>query len=322
MSSFLNTKQLKSIMSSSPSRQAPPILVTGAAGSVGGVGRTLTKLLLDNGHRVRAMVRRQDERAEALASLGAEVLVGDLLDLKSVHAAIEGCARVYFSMSVSASYLEASVNAAAVARHHGVEAFVNMSQMTVSQMSITETTPSPQQRLHWLAEQALNWSGLPVVHVRPTVFMEGFFQQMCAPLLQRSNVISLPMGDGKTSPIAGADVARALAAILDDPAPHIGRIYNLAGPQSESWSFYAGEFSEALGRPITYQDIAPEAWRERLVAWGLPSHLIDHLMTIAALNRQNRFDRASDDMAALTGTPAMSLREFVRRHAAAYAASA
>src|SRR4029453_5891806 len=30
-------------------------------------------------------------------------------------------------------------------------------------------------KLHWLAEQALNWSGLPVVHVRPTVLLEGFF---------------------------------------------------------------------------------------------------------------------------------------------------
>ncbi len=103
---------------------------------------------------------------------------------------------------------------------------------------------------------------------------------------------------------------------------HIGRTYNLAGPRSETWSFYAGEFSEALGRPITYADIAPEAWRDRLVAWGLPSHLIDHLTTTASLTRQNRFERASDDMAALTGTPAMGLREFVQRHAAAYATSA
>ena len=55
-------------------------------------------------------------------------------------------------MSVSALYLEATVNTAAAARHHGVEAFVNMSQMTVSQMSITETTESPQHKLHWLAE--------------------------------------------------------------------------------------------------------------------------------------------------------------------------
>lgn len=58
-----------------------PILVTGAAGAVGGVGRTLTELLLARGHRVRAMVRREDERAEALRQLGAEVVQGDLTDL-------------------------------------------------------------------------------------------------------------------------------------------------------------------------------------------------------------------------------------------------
>lgn len=67
----------------------------------------------------------------------AEVVVGDLADLQSVHLAIEGCKRIYFSMSVSAAYLEATVNFAAVARHRGVEAIVNMSQMSVKGMSIT-----------------------------------------------------------------------------------------------------------------------------------------------------------------------------------------
>jgi len=33
------------------------------------------------------------------------------------------------------------------------------SQMTVTQMSITESTDSPQHKLHWLAEQALSWNG-------------------------------------------------------------------------------------------------------------------------------------------------------------------
>ena len=53
--------------------------------------------------------------------------------------------------------------------------FVNISQMTVSQMSLTEMTDSPQQRQHWLGEQVLNWSGLPVVHIRATVFLQNFF---------------------------------------------------------------------------------------------------------------------------------------------------
>ena len=128
-----------------------------------------------------------------------------------------------------ADYLTATINTAAVARHHGVEAFVNMSQMTVTQMSITESTDSPQHKLHWLAEQALSWSGLPVVTVRPTVFLEGFFLQLAAPGVRASDELALPLGGGKTSPISAVDVARAVAVILDDPAPHIGQIYDLAG---------------------------------------------------------------------------------------------
>src|SRR5258705_3308675 len=149
------------------------ILVTGAAGRVGAVGRTVTELLLKQGKAVRAMVRNEDERAQALRDMGAEVVVGDLLDLDSMHRAIAGCETMYFGMSVSDTYLAATVNAAAVAKHHDVKALINMSQMTLAQMSITETTPSPQHKLHWLAQQGLKWAGLPVVHVRPTVPLEG-----------------------------------------------------------------------------------------------------------------------------------------------------
>ena len=138
----------------------------------------------------------------------------------------------------------------AVARHHGVEAFVSMSQMTVTQMSITETTESPQHKLHWLAEQALSWSGLPVVTVRPTVFLEGFFLLLAAASVRDADELALPMGAGKTSPVSSVDVARAVAVILDDPAPHIGHIYDLTGPESAELDYYAGVFSEALGRTI------------------------------------------------------------------------
>ena len=130
-----------------------PILVTGAAGDIGAIGRHLTAMLLAKGHKVRALVRREDGRAEGLRRLGAEVVQGDLTDLASTHRAVEGCARLYFGMSVSAAYLEATVNVAALARHHGVGAFVNMSQMTVTQMIITKITGSPQHKLHWLARQ-------------------------------------------------------------------------------------------------------------------------------------------------------------------------
>src|SRR5260370_25226133 len=131
------------------------ILVTGAAGTLGAVGRTVTDLLLQRGLSVRAMVRREDDRAAALRAAGAEVVVGDLLEPADVYRVVLGCGRVYFGMSVSAGYLEATVTVATVARELGVDALVNMSQMTVSQMSIQNTTSRGQQRQHWLSEQAI-----------------------------------------------------------------------------------------------------------------------------------------------------------------------
>ena len=285
---------------------------------MGAVGRTVAELLLKQGKAVRAMVRSDDERAQSLRNKGAEVVVGDLLDLDSMHRVIAGCDTMYFGMSVSDAYLAATVNTAAVARHHGVKAFINMSQMTLSQMSVTETTASPQHKLQWLSEQALNWSGLPVVHVRPTVFFEGFFLTLTADSVKQSNQIRLPFGEGKTSPISAEDVARAVATLLENPQPHIGKIYHLTGPQSENMHFYAQEYSKALGRTITYRDIPVEAWREGLLKHGLPVHLVNHLATMADLHRVGRYDRMSEDVRMLTGQTPLSLQDVVRKNAARF----
>src|SRR4051812_29385455 len=147
------------------------ILVTGAAGQLGAVGRTVTGLLLERGLPVHALVRREDDRAAALRAAGAEVVVGDLLDPADVHRAVQGTRRVYFGMSVSAGYLEATVTMAAVAREVGVDALVNMSQMTVSQMDIHNTTPSRQQRQHWLRGQGPAPARPPGVPRPPTLVL-------------------------------------------------------------------------------------------------------------------------------------------------------
>src|SRR5262249_59788818 len=78
-----------------------PILVTGAAGQLGAVGRTVTGLLLERRLAVRAMVRREDERAAALRAAGAEVVVGDLLEPADVYRVVSGCRRAYFGLALS-----------------------------------------------------------------------------------------------------------------------------------------------------------------------------------------------------------------------------
>jgi NAD(P)H dehydrogenase (quinone) len=286
------------------------VLVTGAAGQLGSVGRTVTGLLLDRGFPVCAMVRREDERVASLRAAGAQVVVGDLLEPGEVYRVVSGCGRVYFGMSVSAGYLEGTVTMAAVAREAGVNALVNMSQMTVSEMSIQNTTRSHQQRQHWLGEQALAWSGLPVVTIRPTMFLESFFQ-LAAPSIRDRDRIELPFGRGKTSPVAGADVAQVVAAVLADPIPHLGRIYELTGPRSQDMDGVAREFSEALNREITYSDISPEKWEEGLKMYRLAEHLMGHLLAMGELHRAGRYDRQTDGVQRVTGRPAMSVREFV-----------
>ncbi len=146
------------------------------AGQFGGIGGRIVELLRAADVPVRALVRRDDNRAASLRQLGAEVIVADLIQPEQVMSAIHGCRRVYFEMGVSPSYLEATlVTAAAALEIAGFELLVNMSQVTVSELDLKHMTDSPQQRLHWLCEQALNWSGLPVVHLRPTVFQQNFF---------------------------------------------------------------------------------------------------------------------------------------------------
>ena len=111
-------------------------------------------------------------------------------------------------------------------------------------MSITETTPSPQQKLHWLSEQVLNWLGLPVVHVRPTIFMEAFY--FLAKPLKSDGEMRAPFGSARSSPIAASDVALAVSKILLNPAPHIGKVYQLTGFKSQTMEQIAEEYSRGI----------------------------------------------------------------------------
>lgn len=287
-----------------------PVLIANA----GGVGRTVLEQLRAQDVPVRAMVRHDDDRAARLRALGAEVVVGDLTRPESVAAALEGVRRMYFAMPVSPDHLLATTVVASVALERGqLDGLVGMSQMTVSQMTATSTGESHQQRLHWLAEQVLNWSGLPVVHIRPTSFLDNpLFTTLPARTIRENGTIVLPFGTGRTSPVAVDDVARVVSTVLRDPAPHIGHVYELTGPRTVDMHEMAEEFSRALGRPVTYVDVPLDRWRTEVLAKvGLPPHTEQHIATMARLHQENRYDRASDDVERVTGVAARSVEEFV-----------
>jgi uncharacterized protein YbjT (DUF2867 family) len=292
-------------------------LITGAAGNVGGVSRSVVEVLLAKGESVRAMVHREDARAQRLRDLGTEVVVGDLTKPGSLIDAMTGIRRMFFNMSVSLQYLEATAAVCAVARAlGGYQVIVNMSQMTVSQMSLASTEESHQHRLHALSEQIMNWSGLPVVHIRPTVFLDNpLFTWLPKRSVHDRGVLPLPFGTGRTSPIAAADVARVIAAVLLEPEERVGDVYELTGPEVLDISGLAEQYTRALERPVTAEDIPHDVWvRQHLRPSALPEHVQQHIATMALLHHEGRYDRATDDVERITGKPALTVEEYVRAH--------
>jgi uncharacterized protein YbjT (DUF2867 family) len=292
-------------------------LVTGAGGGIGSVSRRVVELIRDDGRPVRAMVRRDDERADRLRELGVEVVVGDLTNPHDVASAMSGVDRMFFNMSVSPQYLEATAIVCAVAREvGGVEAIVNMSQMTVSQMTLTSTEESRQHRLHWLAEHVMNWSGVPVVHVRPTVFLDNpMFTILVARSVRERGVLPLPFGSGRTSPIAADDVARVVATVLRSPAGRIGDVYELTGPEVLDIDGLAEQYTRALGRRITAEGVPYDEWMEKVLRpVGLPEHVEQHIATMVRLHREDRYNRGTDDVERVTGRPAQTVERYIAAH--------
>src|SRR5258705_13766427 len=82
--------------------------------------------------------------------------------------------------------------------------------------------------------------------------------------------------------------------------------------------FFAQEYSKALSRTITFQDIPVEPWRDELLKRGWPVHVVNHLAAMGDLHRAGGFDRLSDDVPPLTGEEPPSVQEFVRMKAAAF----
>jgi uncharacterized protein YbjT (DUF2867 family) len=147
------------------------------------------------------------------------------------------------------------------------------------------------------------------------------FVLLTAESIKKDGTIRLPFGEGRTSPVDASDVADVVVAVLANPTGHIGHVYELTGPKSETLDELATEYTAALDRPVRYIDVPYEPWREELRAHGFPDHVFEHLATMARLHAQNRYDRLTGDVQKITGHPATSARDFVSRHAAQFGAT-
>lgn len=290
----------------------PLTLVTGAAGKT---GAAVVAQLLELGLPVRALVRRYDERSELLATLGAEVTVGDLHDQASMRAAMRGVKRVYFVYPPQGESLVVATTIAAIAaKDAGVEAVVNMSQITAR-----EGSDSPLSRQHWLSEQVLDWADIGAVHIRPTFFAENLLMFGAATVAAEGKLY-LPFGTEKHAPVSAVDIARVVVGILKDPIRHAGERYTLTGPSNLTVGEMARVMTRVLGKPVEYVDLPVDAWGEVLAGvHGMTTSLVTHLKAVAIDHQNGYFRGESDVVERIGGQPPQTLDAFVREHRAAFA---
>ena len=292
------------------SAKGKTILVTGATGKT---GSATIPLLLARGHTVQALVHREDDRSARLKALGAAVIVGDLLDFAGVTEALKGVDRAYFCFPIAPGLVEATAYFAQAARDARLRAIVNMSQISARRDAVSDAA-----RQHWIAERIFDWSGVPTTHLRPTFFAEWLL--LVAEPIAHEGVIPLPFGDGRHAPVAAADQARVIAAILDDPAPHAGQTYPLFGPVEMTYPDIAAEVTRALNKPVRYVPIEVDAFKTGLRGRGMSEHLVQHLGEVALDYRAGRFAGTNDVVRRVGHVDGTTVEQFVDRHRAAFAA--
>ncbi|MGH8347671.1 MAG: NAD(P)H-binding protein, partial [Pseudomonas sp.] len=248
-------------------------LITGATGKT---GVHTVRHLLNEGHAVRAFVHQLDERSAALQNEGAEIFVGDLLEHDDILRAMDGVTGAYLCYPVRPGYIQATAYFADAARRAGVEVVVEMSQISAREDSLSHAA-----RDHWIAERVLDWSGVPVVHIRPTFFSEWLIFPWVLDQIVKDNKITLPYGNGRHAPIAAEDQARVIARLLTQPTGHIGKTYPLCGPVELSHGQIAEEISAIVGRTITYSPSTLEEYRQHLQTYDLPEFVIQHFLEVA-----------------------------------------
>src|ERR1700741_2467742 len=226
-------------------------LVTGATGDTGGA---TPEQMLAPGDPGRALAHRQDDRANRLQRLGAEVVFGDFLNLNDVRAALRGVAGAYFCYPIRPGIIQATAYFAQAAKDAGIDGVVNMSQVPARADAKSHAMYD-----HWLAERVLDWSGLTVAHLRPAVLAESLL--VLAPMI-RAGLLHVPFGTGRHAPIAAEDQARVIVGILEDPKAHAGKTYPLVGPVECNHKEISQIIGRVLGREIHFGQISIEKYGE------------------------------------------------------------
>jgi NAD(P)H dehydrogenase (quinone) len=283
------------------------ILITTANGDT---GRPMVDLLLKEGFQVRAMVRRDDDRARQLRDTGAEVVVGDLLNFRDVRAALAGVQRAYFNYPVGEGLVEAAVMFAQAAKEQNIELVVSMSQIQSRPYARSKATQN-----HWLSEQVFDWSGVPTTHLRVTFFMQWLLY--IAHLVGHGRYVMPYSADSRFAPIAASDIAMTAAKIFASPAEHGGRIYTLTGSVEYSHQELAAEVSRVLGRDLPYEQVTVTTFLELI---GLSDDIakLKHFEAVTIDQHEGLLAGVDNTARNIVGQPLATVEQFINDNRALF----
>jgi NAD(P)H dehydrogenase (quinone) len=283
------------------------ILVTGATGAT---GLATVQALGGSDVHVRALVHDDDFRSDPLHALGAEVVTGDLLDINSVASAMDGVDAAYFVYPVQPRLLDATAYFAQAATETGVSAIVNMSQRPARREAKSHASLN-----HWISEQIFERAEVPATHLRSSLFADWLLYAGQVDRIVETNVLALPFGNGKFSPISSEDQGRVIATILTDPTPHAGQVYYLNGPEVMTGSTIAEAVGDVLGRTIVYYPMPITDFQAIVTEIPyLGPFFAQHIGAVANDLQNGVFEATNTSVEDITGVAPMTIRDFVRLH--------
>jgi len=215
------------------------ILVIGGAGKV---GSQVVKELRGRDATVRALVRGKDRLAAAPE--GVELVEGDLLDPVSVEKALDGIDKLYLLNAVVPDELTQGLIAYDLAKKRKLKQIVYHSVFKVEDFKDV-----PHFASKFAIESALREFGLPFTIIRPNYFFQN--DELLKEPLTKAGIYPVPLGPRGISAVDIRDIAEAAAIALTSDG-HLGKTYNLNGPNVLSGLDVAEIWSRLLGREIHY----------------------------------------------------------------------
>jgi len=278
-------------------------LVTGSTGST---GVPTVRLLLENGHKVTAFVRREDSRSDVLKEPGAEIVTGDMLKIEDVRRAMKGVDGVYFCYPLTQGAVEATAILAQAASEHSVKQIVYMSQRQSRPYARSPATMS-----HWLSEQILNRSGIPAAHLRVNFFAEWMLY--AAAEIRAGRYLTPFDPESRFVPIAAVDIARVVVKILENPEAFGSVAIPVTGSVEVSHIELAGILAKTLGKEIRFEQVSPDEFVKTLGMDGDPSFAA-HFKAVKIDQQEQLLAGVDKSAAEIVGRPLTTPEQFIEEH--------